>query len=64
MPQMDNASPKNISLVLTRRRLLVQVAADPATTATAASMKAGTAPGRGATAVLRDLHSRGTRTGT
>ncbi|MHA6757071.1 hypothetical protein [Streptacidiphilus sp. PAMC 29251] len=46
--------------VRTRWWLLVQAAADPATSATAAAVKAGTGPGRGATAVLRELHRRST----
>lgn len=60
--EMGEASPEEIGQVLTRWWLVVQVAADPATTATAAAVKAGTAPGRGATAVLRTLHHR--RSGT
>ena len=61
--EMGEASPEEIGRVLTRSWLLVQVAADPATNATAAAVKAGTAPGRGATAVLRDLHRRDTGAG-
>lgn len=60
--EMGEASPEDIGQVLTRWWLLVQVAADPATAATAAAVKAGTAPGRGATAVLRELHHRSTGT--
>ncbi|MHA6757081.1 hypothetical protein [Streptacidiphilus sp. PAMC 29251] len=58
--EMGEASPEQIGQVLTRWWLLVQVAADPSTAATAAAVTAGTAPGRGATDVLRDLHRRGT----
>ncbi len=56
--EMGEASPEQIGQVLTRWWLLVQVAADPATAQTAAAVAAGTAPGRGATAVLRDLRRR------
>ncbi|WP_034087090.1 hypothetical protein [Streptacidiphilus albus] len=58
--EMGEASPEQIGQVLTRWRLLLQVAADPATAATAVTVKAGTASGRGATAVLRELHHSGT----
>lgn len=60
--EMGEASPEQIGRVLTRWWLLVQVAADPATAATAAAVKADTAPGRGATAVVHDLHHCGTGT--
>ena len=56
--EMGEASPQEIGQVLTCLWLLVQVAADPATAATAAAVQSGTAPGRGATAVLRELHRR------
>lgn len=61
--EMGEASPEEIGQVLTRWWVLVQVAADPATAVTAAAVKGGTAPGRGVTAVLRELHRRDTGPG-
>jgi hypothetical protein len=53
--EMGEATAEDIGQVLTRWWLLVQVAADPATARTAAEVKAGTAPGRPASALLRGL---------
>ncbi|QKZ15919.1 hypothetical protein [Streptomyces chartreusis] len=52
--QMGEATDDTIATVLRRWWTLVQVAADPATARTAAAVKASTAPGRGAAAVLRE----------
>ncbi|WP_042373249.1 hypothetical protein [Streptacidiphilus neutrinimicus] len=53
--ELAEASSEEIEKVLTRWWLLVQVAGDPLTAQTAAAVKASTAPGRPATAVLRSL---------
>ncbi|WP_369276014.1 hypothetical protein AB5J55_44310 [Streptomyces sp. R11] len=52
--QMGEATDDTIGAVLRRWWTLVQVASDPATARTAAAVKSGTAPGRGAAAVLRE----------
>ncbi|MFE7439304.1 hypothetical protein ACFU7X_02360 [Streptomyces chartreusis] len=52
--QMGEATDDTIAAVLRRWWTLVQVAADPATTRTAAAVKGGTAPGCSAAAVLRE----------
>ncbi|WP_369275987.1 hypothetical protein AB5J55_44155 [Streptomyces sp. R11] len=52
--QMGEATDDTIATVLRRWWTLVQVAVDPATARTAAAVKAGTAPGRSAAAVLRE----------
>nr|WP_163016913.1 hypothetical protein [Streptomyces chartreusis] len=51
---MGEATDDTIGTVLRRWWTLVQVAADPATARTAAAVKAGTAAGRSAAAVLRE----------
>lgn len=57
--QMGEATDDTIGAVLRRWWTLVQVAADPDTTRTAAAVKAGTAPGRSAAAVLRERQEDG-----
>ncbi|WP_327339417.1 hypothetical protein OG384_29280 [Streptomyces sp. NBC_01324] len=57
--EMGEATPETIGHVLTNWWLLVQVAGDPQTARTAAAVKAGTAPGRSASAVMRELRERG-----
>ncbi|MFH8473163.1 TIGR02679 family protein [Streptomyces sp. NPDC018000] len=57
--EMGEATPETIGHVLTNWWLLVQVAGDPRTARTAAAVKAGTAPGRPASTVMRELRERG-----
>ncbi|MFJ8765195.1 hypothetical protein [Streptomyces clavifer] len=57
--EMGEATPETIGEVLTNWWLLVQVAGDPQTARTAAAVKAGTAPGRSASTVMRELRERG-----
>lgn len=52
--QMGEATDDEIGGILRRWWLLVQVARDPQTARTAATVKDGTAPGRPASAVLRE----------
>ncbi|MGW2207096.1 hypothetical protein [Streptomyces sp. NPDC001774] len=56
--QMGEATDEEIGTVLRRWWLLLQVAVDPETARTAAAVKAGTAPGRSAAAVLREARER------
>ncbi|MER7137867.1 hypothetical protein ABT358_15090 [Streptomyces sp. NPDC000341] len=57
--EMGEATPETIGEALTNWWLLVQVAGDPQTARTAAAVKAGTAPGRSASTVMRELRERG-----
>ncbi|GAA3370518.1 hypothetical protein GCM10020367_17460 [Streptomyces sannanensis] len=56
--EMGQAGADEIGDILKNWWLLVQIAGDPRTSRTAAAVKAGTATGRPASAIMRELRKR------